>query len=85
MSRQRFPCHDRDGHDKRSMLQQVWSSLRISRSRQNFPCRDRELSRLKVSRSRHTFLCRDILFYAATRVVMTREVYVTKEKNDVGT
>ena len=30
MSQQRFPCHDRDGHDKRSRLR--WSLVKAKRS-----------------------------------------------------
>ena len=66
MSRQRFPCRDRDGHDKRLgvtpfMLQQIWPW-------QGFLCRDKAFQVTTEFGQGQEFLCRDRIFLCCDRV-----------------
>ena len=66
MSRQRFPCRDRDGHDKRSgvvpfVLQQVWPW-------QGFLYRNRAFQVATKFCQGQEFLCRNRVFLCRDRV-----------------
>ena len=85
MSRQRFPCHHRDGHDKRSgvvtfMLQWIWSWQGILCRDKAFLCRDKVWSRPRDSMSRQgIFMSRQGIFMSRQGLVKAERFYVTTE------
>ena len=71
MSRQRFPCRDRDGHDKRSGIATGLALGRDFMLQQSFLCLDRVWSRTEVSMSRQSIFVR--VFQVAIEFGQDRE------------